>query len=384
MFRTLSRGQLAFDVIAPALLFLLLVAPYLDMGMGLVLLGMCATLVLWRLSPGLSLTVAWGTAILQMAAGLTADPANLAAVVALFASSAYGSPRIKWLGFASTFLGAAAATAYLGYLQSGIALPLDSALLVFAASLTLFLLSWTLGILSRALGASRASRLAQTVAEEERRGAEQQTIVEQERIRIARDMHDVVAHSLAVVIAQADGARYARTADPDTVDSSLSTIAQTARAALVDVRILLGQLRHSEGSHGEAPQPVLDDLGGLLDQFRESGLTVVLDEEGRRLTLGAAQQIAVYRVVQECLTNALRHGDTAHEVAVHLEWGADAVRVTVSNSTIVPPLTPLTPGHGIVGMRERAALSGGTLTAGAVADAFVVRAVLPVLGRDRQ
>ena len=121
--------------------------------------------------------------------------------------------------------------------------------MLIAAAFAL-LLAWTIGALVRAALRASANREAQERAEAE-------AVVEQERVRIARDMHDVVAHSLAVVIAQADGARYAAAADPAVATAALGTISTTARAALADVRLLLAQLRHSEG---DGPQPTLADL----------------------------------------------------------------------------------------------------------------------------
>lgn len=374
-FRTLTRRQLTFDIVVPAALFAVLIIPYVHTGAGIVLLGMCATLVVWRLSPGLSLGIAWATAVVQMASGLNAEPVNLAVIVPLFASAAYGTRRVKWLGFASTFVGAATVTGYLVIVRREYSAYWDTVGFLFVSFCTLFLLSWTFGLLGKSITASRASRAAQVVAEEARRGAVQQSIVEQERTRIARDMHDVVAHSLAVVIAQADGARYARATAPEAVETSLTTIAATARAALADVRILLGQLRHSEG---ESPQPVLDDIGSLIEQFRGSGLSVRLDTAGEAAVLGAAQQIAVYRIMQEALTNALRHGDTTEPVTVDLTWTETSLTITITNSRGAPVPDHPVPGHGLVGMGERATLAGGTLTARGVDGYFVVRADLPV------
>jgi len=211
-------------------------------------------------------------------------------------------------------------------------------------------------------------------------------VVEQERTRIARDMHDVVAHSLAVVIAQADGARYARHSDPDSVDEALKTIASTARSALGDVRVLLAELRHAQP---EGPQPSLDDLDRTVDQIRAAGLDVSLERSGDLAALGQAQQIAAYRIVQEALTNALRHGDTASIASVVLAeatpaTGAPGAVITVRNSmkAIADQAGASTGGlprigHGLPGMRERASLAGGSLSAGPNGTEFVVTAFLP-------
>jgi signal transduction histidine kinase len=186
-------------------------------------------------------------------------------------------------------------------------------------------------------------------------------------------MHDVVAHSLAVVIAQADGARYA--ADGESKDAALATISSTARDALGDVRLLLGQLRHSEEA---GPQPVLADLERLVEQLRASGLTIDIEQHGEPLVLPAGQQLALYRVVQEALTNALRHGDPGQPVTVVLDWTADAAHATITSALAAPLRTAPAAGHGIAGMRERAMLVGGTFSAAPEGSHFVVRAFIPL------
>jgi signal transduction histidine kinase len=210
--------------------------------------------------------------------------------------------------------------------------------------------------------------------------AETEAAAEQERVRIARDMHDVVAHSLAVVIAQADGARYAAAADPgaataaESMSAALGTISSTARAALSDVRLLLGQLRHSQS---DGPQPSLADLEELYAQVRAAGLGLrVTVDPAPRTDPGAAVQLAVFRIMQEAFTNAIRHGG-AGAAEVTLAWLPDAVTVTVRNP-LRDGVSPQPGGHGLIGMRERAQLVGGTLDAGAEGAEFVVRARIPI------
>ncbi|MGB4137405.1 MAG: histidine kinase, partial [Microbacterium sp.] len=228
------------------------------------------------------------------------------------------------------------------------------------------LMSWGAGLLWRQVVHGRETREAQL-------RAEALAVEEAERVRIARDMHDVVAHSLAVVIAQADGARYAAASDPALAQEALGTIAQTARGALSDVRMLLGQLRHRQT---DGPQPTLADLETLFAQVRRAGIEprVTVDP----MPPGeppAGIQLAVYRILQEALTNALRHG--TGDVDVRLSWWADAVDIAVSNAVDAGKQTS-SGGHGLIGMRERAQLVGGTLQAGPRGDRFVVTARLPI------
>jgi signal transduction histidine kinase len=337
----------------------------------LVTILLSGALALRRLSPALALALAWLGAIVQMAFGRPPSPVDLAIFAVLYATAAYGSQLVFWLGFASSFVGALVITVYLvigPYFGSGgvtwSSIPVALAVLVAAAFA--LLLSWTVGALVRTGIRARENRDAQ-------RRAEAEAVAEQERVRIARDMHDVVAHSLAVVIAQADGARYAAASDPAAATAALGTISTTARSALADVRLLLTQLRHSQG---DGPQPTLADLEELYAQVRAAGVELRVDvDPAPQGDPPAAAQLAVYRILQEALTNALRHGDGG-PVGVGLAWHPSRVDVEVRNP--IATAVPGAPGHGIIGMRERAQLAGGRLDARADGDVFVVSASLPV------
>lgn len=382
MFRTLTSRQLAFDVTVAALCLLFRVAMQPESAaVWIVIVAMAAALALRRLSPGLALAIAWVGALVQMVALLPPDISNTAVLAVLFTTARYGTRLVSRLGFASAVAGAVIATAYLVLGPSldigGNAVsfhPPNGAQLVFTltvglgSSLALLGLSWTLGLLARTWADARDSR-------RRRLAAEQTVVVEQERNRIARDMHDVVAHSLAVVIAQADGARYAAAKDPAAVEGALATIAATAREALGDVRLLLGQFRQGEEP---GPQPMLEDLDRLVESLRASGLAIELERQGDAPVLPAGVQLALYRIVQEALTNALRHGDATRPVRVLLQWRPDAATLTISNALVAPATAPAAPGHGIAGMRERAILVGGTLSATADGDRFVVSSRIPV------
>jgi signal transduction histidine kinase len=393
MIRMLKTHQLIIDVLVGAAFAFAAVQFTTGRIADYALIGaMAVALILRRLSPGASLVVAWGSALFQMyLANLGPTVADLAILAVLFSTAAYGGRALKWIGLSSVGLGAILGSTFIAMSGRGILFGLNFALprvaelavvvlqvsFLLVAMLVLLGLPWTLGLLVRTRITASESRAAQLTAELEAQRAEAGVIVEQEKNRIARDMHDVVAHSLAVVIAQADGARYVRTTDPAAVDDALATISSTAREALADVRLLLGQLRHNQA---EGPQPALADLGRLLDQLRGSGLTIRYEEVGVPLALGTGQQLAVYRIVQEGLTNVLRHGDVSREAVVHFEWTPVALELTVTSAIASSPNTgELRVGHGVAGMRERATLAAGWLTAAQEGKSFVVRASVPAL-----
>ena len=387
---SLSRGELTVDV-ALAVVFGVVCLPLALQGTPVdlvALVGFAGALAVRRLSPGWSLGIAWGAAILQMATLRDLQLYDAAVLAVLYSTAAHGGRFVKWAGLGSACVGALVATGYLGIAKpllddaAFIAGPGDSLGgvvmlgVVFVASVAVLVLAWTAGLLVRSIRDSREVRRREEAANRERALAEYRYAVEQERNRIARDMHDVVAHSLAVVIAQADGARFAAPARPEAAVATLGTIAGVARGALGDVRVLLAELRHDEQG---APQPVLDDLDGLLERVRDAGLEVRYAEEGDRLELGTGHQIAVYRIAQEGLTNALRHGDTSVPVDVRLAWDDRTVDLEVVNAMRADAATGESHGirHGIPGMRERAQLAGGSLTAEADHGMFRVRARIP-------
>lgn len=344
---------------------------------------MSTALAVRRLSPALALAVAWLGALVQMVLGMMPLPSNIAIFGVLYVTAAYGSRVVMWVGLGSAIVGAVTITVYLLFVlptvfgsgQAGFTSPLAAAAFVVSvlgASLFSLLLSWTAGALMRSAIQARANREAQ-------RRAEFEAAAEQERGRIARDMHDVVAHSLAVVVAQADGARYAAARDPEVAAEALRTISQTARAALADVRVLLTQLRHREA---DGPQPTLADLEQLFAQVRAAGVDLAVDiDPAAPGDAPASIQLAVYRILQEALTNALRHGDGG-TVDVRISWWPDRVTLRVDNGIPQPqPERHEGPrGHGLIGIRERAQLVGGHAEAGAQGRLFVVSAELPIGG----
>ncbi|GAA2022638.1 hypothetical protein GCM10009819_01590 [Agromyces tropicus] len=386
-----ARTTLVVDGIGAAL-FLALCSLYAFVGGWqdvVVVVLFSAALALRRVATGASLAVAWLAACTQMLLLRDLQPADVAVFLVVYATSAHGTRPVRWWGLGSAGAGAVLAALYLAVVQpvaDGIPLAgvdvlgrITLGVILFGAALAGLVLAWTVGLLVRTVRGAREQQRRAELDRREREHAEYRYVVEQERSRIARDMHDVVAHSLAVVIAQADGARFAARTRPEAASEALATISGVARDALGDVRLLLGELRHREGA---APQPVLDDLDALVAQVRGAGLDVRRTERGERVPLGAGHQIAVYRIVQEGLTNALRHGDVAAPVSLDLDWDPAGVTVAIRNALGAgdgrdPAEGPPAPRHGIPGMRERAELAGGTFAAESADGSFAVVARIP-------
>jgi signal transduction histidine kinase len=218
----------------------------------------------------------------------------------------------------------------------------------------------------------RADRL------ERERDAHARIAAAAERARIAREMHDVIAHNVSVMVVQADGAAFALDAEPDRAREALSAISRTGRQALTEMRRLLGVLR-ADGDPAElAPQPGISQVGTLLEQARAAGLAVTFAAEGTPRELPAGTDLAAYRVVQESLTNTRKHGGPGASARVSLHYGRNALHLSVADDGRGAATRPDRGGHGLTGMRERVEIYGGTVRAGPRAGGgFEVTAKLP-------
>jgi signal transduction histidine kinase len=241
-----------------------------------------------------------------------------------------------------------------------------------------------LGLLIRERRERIAAAEQRAEAAERSRQAEADRQVTAERIRIARELHDVLAHHIAVVNAQAGVAQYLLRTDPHAADAALAGIAANSRAALDELRATLGLLR-ADGdtpSDPRAPAPTIEHLGRLLDSFTDAGMRLTVTVHGEPGSLSGPADLAFYRIVQEALTNAAKHAPGS-DVCLSIGWSAASVHLTVSNTG--PAAAPQGlmnegTGQGLIGMRERAAAAGGTLSAGtAGAGGYRVTATLPVL-----
>jgi signal transduction histidine kinase len=235
---------------------------------------------------------------------------------------------------------------------------------------------FTMGIAVGAWALGEAVRSRREVAEEEARRA-----VTEERTRIARELHDVIAHSVSVIVVQAGAAEDVFEERPDQARAALRSIEQAGRDALLELRRLLAAVRPSEGRDDTSPQPGLDRLDELARPLRAGGLEVVVRREGPSTRVPSGVGLCGYRIVQEALTNTLRHA-RASRAEVTVRYASGAVEIDVRDDGRAKPATEGDPGGlGLVGMRERATLLGGSLEAGPLPEGgYRVHATLPLEG----
>ncbi|MEU8587223.1 sensor histidine kinase [Streptomyces sp. NPDC048664] len=250
-----------------------------------------------------------------------------------------------------------------------------------------FALAWVLGDALRTRRAYFAQLEERAARLEKEREAQSKVAVAAERARIARELHDVVAHNVSVMVVQADGAAYVLDAAPDQAKKALETISGTGRQALAEMRRLLGVLR--TGEHVEAgeyvPQPDVDQIDDLVEQCRSAGLPVDFKVEGTPRPLPSGVELTAYRIVQEALTNTRKHGGPNAGASVRLVYFDDGLGLLVEDDGKGAPHELYEEGgadgqgHGLIGMRERVGMVGGTLDAGPrPGGGFRISALLPL------
>lgn len=353
----------------PSLLLMMVMVDGGQWGLSLVVAAaIVAAILVRRTRPVLALAGLTLLAAGHVALHLWMFPVWFGALVVLYSVGRFSRWPGRLLGFGLSFVASLlAAYWFVVELQTSSGGLLTSVAVLWIPPMLLFSLAiltgWGVAAVDRSTEASEVAQVSLRRADQE-----------EERAALARDMHDVVAHSLAVVIAQANGARY--TQDPAAKDASLESIAGTAKEALGDVRLLLGQLRHTE-----APDPVasLSGVDALVERMRGSGLDVRIERPHDGVSLPRTADIAAYRILQEALTNALRHGDRSQPVHVRLRGvplpgDVDGIVIDVHNRLLTDPGQA---GHGVRGMHERARLAGGDAWTGIEDGWFRVRAAFP-------
>lgn len=350
------------------------------------MLASATALAIRRIRPRTSFLGICSVSLAQVVLGEAFSFWNVAILISLFSAAAYTSRAFGWLALfvvSTGYFGVWALTTGLVDRLTSLPDPFDVLTsargATFVGILGLLVLIWAIGDQVRAsrervvIERERALRLEREHDSRVKLG----TLAE--RHRIARELHDVVAHGLSVIVVQADGALYAAAEHPEAPREALAAISSTGRASLAEMRQLLGVLRDGETPAELAPQPELGSLPDLVERFRAAGLTIDFALDGPARQAPPAVALTVYRVVQESLTNVLKH---AGRVAVRLRisFDPDAIRIEATNEpgarrTAVPDAPP---GLGLIGMRERVALLGGTVSAGPTeADGFAVRAEIP-------
>jgi signal transduction histidine kinase len=262
--------------------------------------------------------------------------------------------------------------------------PSDSALRTFAFLSGVVIAALVSGIYFRARRAHVAGLVERAARLELERDQQARLAAAAERARIAREMHDVIAHSLAVVIALVDGACAKLRRDPEQAREALDSVSNLSRQALDDTRRLLSVLRTEEGAPDRTPQPGIQEITDLVDQVASTGITVTLTVEGDAIALATGPALAAYRIVQEAITNALKHAVGATAIAITLTWTPRQLTIAVADDGQCTSThsTSSDGGFGLKGMRERAALYRGTASAGpSAAGGWIVHATLLTAGR---
>jgi signal transduction histidine kinase len=294
----------------------------------------------------------------KWALGFSNEPSGPALVFAVYSVSVYGrsTARLVVAGVAIALILLAVAFLLLG------AFPISRNLIPAGA---LSLVAWVIGDYVR----SRREFFIELVG---RHKQEREDAAEEERLRIARELHDVVAHNVSVMAIQAGAARVSGSSSAE----ALASIEQGARDTLAELNKLLGVLRKSPGAPELSPQPTLDEVEALLKPARDAGLGATLKVKGEKRRLSAAVDLSAYRIVQEAITNVLKHAN-ASRVEVAIDYEREGIALTISDNGSGPG-EDHSAGHGLIGMRERVALFGGKMGTGSTPlGGFTVHARLP-------
>ncbi|MFE2033124.1 sensor histidine kinase [Streptomyces scopuliridis] len=342
------------------------------------------SVALRRRAPEKVLLLMLGLGLAQLALDVQSNPADFAMLVIIYTVAAQGGPR--WASRLALIGGLLASPlSQLRWPEEGIGTASRVAVAVVLS--VPFALAWVLGDSIRTRRAyfdqleERATRL------EKEREAQAKVAVAAERARIARELHDVVAHNVSVMVVQADGAAYVLDAAPDQAKQALETISSTGRQALAEMRRLLGVLRTGDAKEsGEyVPQPDVGQIEDLVEKVRGAGLTVDFRIEGTPRPLPSGVELTAYRIVQEALTNSRKHGGPDVGASVRLVYFDDGLGLLVEDDgrgaahELYEDGGADGRGHGLIGMRERVGMVGGTLDAGPrPGGGFRISALLPL------
>ncbi|MFI6652789.1 sensor histidine kinase [Streptomyces sp. NPDC050529] len=351
-----------------------------------IVIGLCTVVALRRRAPEKMLLLAIAMGVAQLVIGVRPTLANFAMLVITFTVATVGERWASRLSLACS-LCAAGVSQLRWPEQEGAPRGWAESVFLVVVMTVPFVLAWVLGDSMRTRRAyfdqleERAARL------EREREAQSKVAVAAERARIARELHDVVAHNVSVMVVQADGAAYVMDAAPDQARQALETISSTGRQALAEMRRLLGVLRTGDTPEtGEyVPQPDVDQIEDLIEHVRAAGLAVDFKIEGTPRSLPSGVELTAYRIVQEALTNTRKHGGPNAGASVRLVYFDDGLGLLVEDDgrgaahELYEDGGADGAGHGMIGMRERVGMVGGTLDAGPrPGGGFRISALLPL------
>jgi signal transduction histidine kinase len=346
-------------------------------------LFLCLVIALRRRMPEAMLLLAVTMGAAQLVLDMPMVPADFALLVITYTVASNGT---RWASRLALTAGLCAAPlAQLRWPDQQTSAGGQAAIVVFQT--VPFALAWVLGDSLRTRRAYFAQLEERAARLEKEREAQAKVAVAAERARIARELHDVVAHNVSVMVVQADGAAYVLDSAPDQAKKALEIISGTGRQALAEMRRLLGVLR--TGEHQESgeyvPQPDVEQLDDLIEQCRTSGLPVDFKIEGTPRPLPSGVELTAYRIVQEALTNTRKHGGPNAGASVRLVYFDDGLGLLVEDDGKGAPHELYEEGgvdgqgHGLIGMRERIGMVGGTLDAGPrPGGGFRISALLPL------
>ncbi|MEU8678930.1 sensor histidine kinase [Streptomyces sp. NPDC048560] len=349
-----------------------------------VTLGLCTVVALRRRAPEKMLLLAVAMGLAQLVLDVRPGIADFALLVITYTVATVGERWASRLALACSLV--AAGLSHLRWPERTDEHWAQSIFVVVVMTVP-FVLAWVLGDSMRTRRAyfdqleERAARL------EREREAQSKVAVAAERARIARELHDVVAHNVSVMVVQADGAAYVMDAAPEQARQALETISSTGRQALAEMRRLLGVLRTGDAPEsGEyVPQPDVGQIEDLIEQVRRTGLAVDFKIEGTPRPLPSGVELTAYRIVQEALTNTRKHGGPDAGASVRLVYFDDGLGLLVEDDgrgaahELYEDGGADGAGHGMIGMRERVGMVGGTLDAGPrPGGGFRISALLPL------
>ncbi|MEW1762161.1 sensor histidine kinase [Streptomyces cyaneofuscatus] len=353
-----------------------------------VALGLSTVVALRRRLPEKMLLLAIAVGVLQLVGDVRPSIGNFAMLVITFTVATIGE---RWASRLALICSLSAATLSQVRWEAEPGGSWPQQIFVTVIMTVPFVLAWVMG---DSLRTRRAyfSQLEERAARLEReREAQSKVAVAAERARIARELHDVVAHNVSVMVVQADGAAYVMDAAPDQARQALETISSTGRQALAEMRRLLGVLRTGDAPEsGEyVPQPDVEQIEDLVDQVRRTGLAVDFKVEGTARPLPSGVELTAYRIVQEALTNTRKHGGPDAGASVRLVYFDDGLGLLVEDDgrgaahELYEDGGADGAGHGMIGMRERVGMVGGTLDAGPrPGGGFRISALLPLKPAD--